>query len=214
MITKLTSQKTICNSYLIDEDGYVLIIDPGQDGVVEAEIEKNGWTPEIILLTHEHFDHIENLEEVRTRYDIPVVACEICSERIGDEKLNLSVIADILSYYKTGIIAERNAPRFTCRPAEITYGDEYEMDWRSHHFSFIRIPGHSPGSVLITMDDEYLFTGDYMLLDDETTLRLRGGSPEDYENIAIPIMESIPNGIKVCPGHGPSYIKGEENEPH
>ena len=68
--------------------------------------------------------------------------------------------------------------------------------------------------LLITMDDEYVFTGDYMLLDDETTLRLRGGDPEAYENIAIPIMQSIPNGMKVCPGHGPSYVKGEENEPH
>ena len=96
MITKLTSVKTICNSYLIEEDGYVVIVDPGQDGVVAAEIDKNGWTPELILLTHEHFDHIEDLEEVRDKYNIPVVACEICCERIGDEKQNLSVIADIL----------------------------------------------------------------------------------------------------------------------
>ncbi|MGX8774420.1 MAG: MBL fold metallo-hydrolase [Bacillota bacterium] len=214
MITKLTSRKTICNSYLIDEDGCVLIIDPGQDGVVEAEIDRNGWTPELILLTHEHFDHIENLEQVRTKYNVPVVACEICSQRLEDPKQNLSVIADILSYYKTGRISEEKSPRFACRKAEITYGDEYEMDWRGHHFSFIRIPGHSPGSVLITMDGEYLFTGDYMLLDDETTLRLRGGDPEAYENIAIPIMQKIPDGIKVCPGHGPSYVKGEDNEPH
>ena len=214
MITKLTSQKTICNSYLIEEDGFVVIIDPGQDGVVEAEIDKNGWTPELILLTHEHFDHIDDLEQVRTKYNVPVVACRICSERLGDPKTNLSVIADILSYYKTGVIAEEKSPRITCRPAEIIYEDEHEMEWRGHRFSFVRIPGHSPGSVLITMDDEYGFTGDYMLLDDETTLRLRGGDPEAYENIAIPIMQSIPNGMKVCPGHGPSYVKGEENEPH
>ena len=214
MITKLTSQKTICNSYLIEEDGYVVIVDPGQDGVVGNEIERNGWTPEYILLTHEHFDHIENLEELREKYNVPVVACRICSERLTDPKQNLSVIADILSYYKTGRVSEEKSPRFACREAEIIYGDEYEMTWRGHRFSFTRIPGHSPGSVLITMDDEYLFTGDYMLLDDETTLRLRGGSPEDYENIAIPIMKSIPDGIKVCPGHGPSYVKGEENEPH
>ena len=159
MITKLTSKKTICNSYLIDEDGFVLIIDPGQDGVVEAEIDSKGWKPELILLTHEHFDHIEDLEEVRSKYGIPVVACEICSERLEDPRTNLSVIADILSYYKTGIIKEGRSPKFSCRRAEITYGDEYEMEWRGHTFPFVRTPGHSPGSVLITMDGQYIFTG-------------------------------------------------------
>ena len=210
MITKRTSSKTICNSYIIDEDGCALIIDPGQDGVVQDELERRGWKPEYILLTHEHFDHIEDLEALRSRYEVPVVACSICSERIGDPKLNLSVIEDILSYYKTGIIAEERSPRFSCRPAEITYGDTYEMEWRGHRFSFIRIPGHSPGSVLITMDDAYVFTGDYMLLGDETTLRLRGGDPEAYENVALPIIGKIPDGIRVCPGHGPSSTKGTE----
>ena len=47
-ITKLTSTKTICNSYLIEEGGFVVIIDPGQDGVVETEIDNKGYTPEYI----------------------------------------------------------------------------------------------------------------------------------------------------------------------
>ncbi|MBE6029312.1 MAG: MBL fold metallo-hydrolase [Clostridiales bacterium] len=214
MITKLVSQKTICNSYLIEEDGYVVIIDPGQEGVVKAEIDKNGWIPEYIFLTHEHVDHIEDLEEVRDRYNVPVVACRVCSERLEDSKENLSVIGDMISYFKTGRISEERTPRFTCRQAEITYEEEYEMTWRGHRFCFIRTPGHSPGSVLITMDNEFLFSGDYMLLGEETTLRLRGGNAEDYEKLTMPILEKIPDGIKICPGHGPSYVKGEEHEPH
>ena len=66
----------------------------------------------------------------------------------------------------------------------------------------------------ITMDDEYLFSGDYMILGEETTLRLRGGNADDYEKLTMPILERIPDGRKICPGHGPSYVKGEENEPH
>ena len=77
-ITKLTSIKTICNSYLIEEDGFVVIIDPGQDGVVEAEIDSKGYQPEYILLTHEHFDHVQDLEEVRGKYGIPVISSRTC----------------------------------------------------------------------------------------------------------------------------------------
>lgn len=209
-LTKLTSVKTICNSYLVEEDGFVVIIDPGQDGVVETEVDRRGWTPEYILLTHEHFDHIEDLEAVREKYGVPVVAYSVCSERLEDPRTNLSVIADILSYYKTGRITEEKSPRFSCRPAEITYDGAWEMEWRGHTFSFEMIPGHSPGSVLITMDEEYVFTGDYMLLGEETTLRLRGGDPKAYEAVAVPVIDRIPDGRKICPGHGPSYIKGEE----
>ena len=211
-ITKLTSVKTVCNSYLIEEDGFVVIIDPGQDGVVEAEVDSKGYQPEYILLTHEHFDHVEDLEEVRDKYGIPVIASRTCSERIGDPRANLSIIEDILSYYKTGVIAKEKSPRFVCREAEIAYEGEFEFLWRGHRFTFVETPGHSPGSVLITLDDAYCFTGDYMLLDEDPTLRLRGGNEEDYERITESILEDIPDGTKICPGHGVSYIKGHEAE--
>ena len=211
-ITKLTSIKTICNSYLVEEDGFVVIIDPGQDGVVETEIDSKGYQPEYILLTHEHFDHVQDLEAVREKYGVPVIASMTCSERLGDPRTNLSIIEDILSYYKTGVVSEEKSPRFVCRKAEITYEGEYEFLWRGHKFTFIEAPGHSPGCVLITLDGEYCFTGDYMLLDEEPTLRLRGGNEEDYRNITVPILEMIPDGTKICPGHGLSYTKGHETE--
>lgn len=211
-ITKLTSTKTICNSYLIEEDGFVVIIDPGQDGVVETEIDSKGYTPEYILLTHEHFDHVEDLETVRGKYNVPVVASKLCSERLGDSKTNLSIIEDILSYYKTGVITEEKSPRFACEEAEITFEGEYELKWRGHRFTFIEAPGHSPGGVLITLDGEHCFTGDYMLLNEETTLRLRGGSEEDFTMITEPIIDKIPEGTIIHPGHGATYIKGQEGE--
>lgn len=211
-ITKLTSIKTICNSYLVEEDGFVVIIDPGQDGVVETEIDSKGYTPEYILLTHEHFDHVQDLEAVRNKYNIPTVASKWCSERLGDPKTNLSIIEDILSYYKTGVISEEKSPRFVCKEAEITFEGEYELPWRGHRFAFVEAPGHSPGGVLITLDGEHCFTGDYMLFNEETTLRLRGGSEEDFVKITEPIINQIPDGMTIHPGHGQSYIKGQEGE--
>ncbi len=211
-ITKLTSTKTICNSYIIEEDGFAVVIDPGQDGVVEAEIDSKGCSPEYILLTHEHFDHVEDLEAVRSKYKVPVVASRLCSERLGDPRTNLSIIEDILSYYKTGVIAEEKSPRFVCGEAEITFDGSYELLWRGHRFTMQEAPGHSPGGVLITLDETYCFTGDYMLLNEETTLRLRGGSEEDFFKITAPIIDRIPEGMVIHPGHGSSYIKGREGE--
>ena len=120
-----------------------------------------------------------------------------------------------------------------------------------HTLRFQRIPGHSPGSVLITLDqgeqpddssgeaaplaeeaeDEnridvpqvdpahsdclkdvsgrVVFTGDYLIYGEEELLRLKGGSPEDYEAIARPVLEEIPKGTWICPGHGPIYRMGD-----
>ena len=209
MIVQIPSKKLDSNSYLVEEEGRVIIIDTGGDDL-DAQIECRGWTPEYIFLTHEHFDHIKWLEQLRDRFDVPVVACELTSKRICSVKTNLSNIADILTYYKTGVIAEERSRSYTCREADIVFEDTYELSWRGHRFCFERLPGHSPGSVIITMDGEAVFSGDYLIWQEEELLRLKGGSPEDYEQYARPVLERIPDGMRIYPGHGRIYTKGQD----
>lgn len=200
------------NSYIIEEEGHAIIIDPAEAGNIAKAIDDNGWTPDYIFLTHEHFDHIGGLEEIRNRYSIPVVACEICSSRIQNERENLSRLADILQYYKTGVPPEESTDSFECEAAEITFDEDYEMDWQGHSFCFRRAPGHSPASTIITMDSSIVFTGDYMFFDKEETLRLKGGSEEDYYAKARPILDAIPADYHIYPGHGQDYLKGKKPE--
>lgn len=196
------------NCYLLEEDGHVIIIDPSDCAEpVFERLEKEGWTADYIFLTHEHYDHIWDLEKVREHYGIPVVACELCSERIQSISSNLSSICDILIYFKKGVVPEEKGERFTCNAADITFDETYEMEWHGHSFTFQRLPGHSPGSVLIRMDGEAVFTGDYMLLGEEDMTRLKGGSDEDYKTIARPTLDAIPKGTHIYPGHGVDYLK-------
>lgn len=216
---QIPSEKMDSNSYLVEENGHVIIIDGSScEGVLRA-VESNGWQVDYLLLTHEHFDHIWFLEELRQAYGMPVAACRLTSERIQDVKANLSNIADVLYYFKTGIVREGKSKSFTCAPADLTFEDTWSLDWRGHRFDFVRLPGHSPGSTMITLDGEhadakaggpYVFTGDYLLLGEEEVLRLKDGSPEDYETFARPVLEQIPEGTVVCPGHGPIYVMGSE----
>ena len=239
-IYQIPSEEMDSSSYLVEEDGHVLIIDGCAGEPLIHKIEAGGWTADYLLLTHEHFDHIWCLEELRERLQTPVVACEITSQRIQDVKSNLSNIADVLYYFKTGIIRESRSTSFTCGPADITYDDEWEMSWMDHTVLFQRIPGHSPGSVIITLDAEkhpdetnrtdapsagdaqpdclrdvrgrIVFTGDYLIYGEEEILRLKGGSSEDYEAVARPVLEQIPDGTWICPGHGPVYRMGDQSD--
>lgn len=229
MILQIPSEKTDGNSYLITAangvveattDGEpVILIDPGQGRALFDELSGKDYRPEYIFLTHEHFDHVENLEKVRQQYGAKVVACSLCSEGIQEIGTNLSAIADLLAYFKTGEIPEEKSERFTCNPADITYDEKYEMEWRGNLIRCQRAPGHSPGSVVITVTDAAAdssaaaFTGDYMIFETDEVLRLKGGSEEDFENFARPVLEEIPDGTRIYPGHGPAYTKGIKETP-
>ena len=210
MIIQIPSERMDSNSYLLEENGHAVIIDGSSFEGLVKEIEGRELDVDYLLLTHEHFDHIWFLEELRERFHMPVLACSLCSERIQDVKSNLSNISDILYYYKTGIVREGRSRRFTCAAADITFDDDFELSWQGHTFSFQRLPGHSPASTLIRMDEDIVFSGDYLIQGEEEITRLKDGSPEDYEAIAAPVLESIPDGTMIYPGHGPVYRKGQE----
>lgn len=59
------------NCYLIEQDGQVLVVDPGDDAnrIKQAigECSVAG-----ILITHHHFDHIGALDELKDLYRVPV----------------------------------------------------------------------------------------------------------------------------------------------
>jgi hydroxyacylglutathione hydrolase len=57
------------------------VVDPGQAGVVEAEIQKQKVELTHILLTHHHFDHTAGAAELKNKY-----CCEVI---IGGEPLKL-----------------------------------------------------------------------------------------------------------------------------
>lgn len=208
IITKIGQVDT--NSFILEEDGHAVIIDPAEAEHIVKVIDDGDVIPDYIFLTHEHFDHIGGVEELREKYGIPVVACELCSERIQSINDNLSRIADILQFFKTGKSPKFRTEPYCCEAADITFAEEYELDWQGHNFKFKRAPGHSPGSVVITMDENNVFTGDYMFFDKEETLRLKGGSEEEYYAKAKPILDAIPIGHHIYPGHGQDYLKGQE----
>ena len=211
-VHQIPSERMDSNSYLVEEDGHAVIIDAAAGQGILDMIREKELQADYLLLTHEHFDHIWFLEELRDALHMPVVACRLCSERIQDVKANLSNISDVLYYFKTGILREGKSKSFTCAPAEMVYEDEHTLLWREHRFDFQRLPGHSPGSVLITLDGNQVFTGDYLILGEEEITRLKGGSDEDYEEIARPVLEQLPEGTVVFPGHGSRYVKGRQED--
>nr|WP_318385048.1 hydroxyacylglutathione hydrolase [uncultured Enterobacter sp.] len=58
---------------LNNDEGHCLIVDPGEAAPVLDAIDKNGWQPQAILLTHHHHDHVGGVKELLTHYPDLVV---------------------------------------------------------------------------------------------------------------------------------------------
>ena len=189
------------NTYLIkdSQNNECVVIDPGSPDISEIKefILRNDLILRFIILTHEHFDHIWGLEELRLLNACKVVSSEICAQNICDKKKNLSVFFD--------------QKGFTCKMSDITTGEEYtKIKWNLHLIELISTPGHTESSICIAIND-LLFTGDTILNNSKVVTKLPGG---DKNNLIISI-EKIYKRFKkdtiVYPGHEDHCLLNEIN---
>ena len=81
---------THTNCIIVGEEE-LLVIDPGSKDAEQQAFLNNqldrlkalGSTVKAVVLTHSHRDHVEGVEAVRTRYDVPVWAHEKCDEQVS-----------------------------------------------------------------------------------------------------------------------------------
>ena len=113
--------------------------------------------------------------------------------------------------------SEAETPAPVDYPAEIlnlirTVSDDAELRWRGHTLRLVPLPGHTPGSEGIFLDENTFFCGDYMIQDEEPIVRFPGGSKELYRSITEPFLRDLPKGILICPGHKDRYILQREGD--
>lgn len=190
------------NTYVILDDGCALVIDPISTDEFWGFIDVAGAKKAIVVLTHEHFDHIYGLNELREKVQCTVYAQKKCSQNIGNAIKNLSSVADMLAQLNEKVMcSEVKVEPFVCEPAEIEIDDKLSFQWMGHNVLVIATPGHSEGSVCVIVDDRVVFTGDSLLRKPIIT-KLPGGSRKDYRELTRPLLKIIERMEKVFPGHG------------
>ncbi len=64
--------------------GKVGVVDPGDAAPVIAELDRRGWAPSYIFLTHHHDDHIGGVAALKARYGATVIGAKADLHRIPD----------------------------------------------------------------------------------------------------------------------------------
>lgn len=192
------------NMYVLQTGNHILVIDPVADtSVLEKCCALDSVT---VLLTHEHFDHITGLNELRRMVCCRVIASETCSERIQNIRTNMSAYTDVLAEIAEKPLKETFEP-FICNQADVIFKDEYSFDWMGHQVKVIATPGHSAGSCCILIDD-MLFVGD-TILDNNLMTRFPGSNKKIYQEETVPKLKGLLEVAKIVYlGHGDVMAPG------
>lgn len=204
-LERLIDPVTDSNCYVIRHGKTCMVIDPGSFRVLEPMLQKWNSCPSLVLLTHEHCDHIGGLNELRGKYETVVVSSSACGEGMQNARENMSRMMETFLYYKSGETRLVPYKPFTCRASDLMFYDQICLQFGGKPLWMKSLPGHTHGSSVIFYDG-ILFSGDYLLPGDRVITRLPGGSEEEYEKYARPWLSQIPDGTRICPGHGEPFL--------
>ena len=210
---------TNCWIYPLDaESGACAIIDPGEEGSrIIAYLDQHKLSPQYILLTHGHFDHIAAVPALAAHYRGSGPSKE---GGLPKGSLELAIHAADAEYLgPQAYPAHRRS--FAMAAGDTAYLDALweDMPAADRHLgegdtvgslTVLHLPGHTPGSIAL-WDKEagVLFTGDTLFCRGYGRTDLPGGS-EALLIASLQRLIAMDPGIRVHPGHGPSTTIGGE----
>jgi glyoxylase-like metal-dependent hydrolase (beta-lactamase superfamily II) len=185
------------NAWLISLPTGTFLIDAPQ-GVASWLADRQAKV-DALLLTHQHFDHVQDAAAVQAAHGCPVYAWADFSRELTLEFLFGAVTGMSIS-----------VPEFTV--ATVLDGRRMLIingqPWQLFH-----IPGHSTDSVAFHLETEkVVFAGDTLFENGIGRTDFPGGSMDRLLAGIRTHLMSLPDDTLVLPGHGPDTTIGRERQ--
>lgn len=190
------------NTYVLsNENGQCIIIDPGcyyddEKHQLAAFMEERHFTPELLLNTHCHLDHVFGNEFVASRYGL------ILHRHEKETFLLETAVSSALMF---------ELPFTNYSGPSVFLEDQQLIEFHGDALQVIFNPGHSPGSIsFYDAASGFIISGDALFHRSIGRTDLPGG---DYDTLIQSIktrLFSLPDAVKVFSGHGPATTIGEE----
>lgn len=196
------------NMYLAMAGESALIVDPNVNADALALMVQRQVCSVLVLLTHEHYDHISGINWLRENFAdsaVEVVATETAAGALQDPSQNLAKFHEILlmgrqfEKKQAGMLAAD--VNYSCH-ADRIFSGELQLSWEGHAIRMQSAPGHSRGGALIFLDDNILFSGDNLVNGAGVICRTPGGNWKTYCEKTRPLIEGLPDDMCIMPGHG------------
>jgi len=187
---------TNCWVIAAEKGSECIIVDPGMPDIsaeIEMIIEEDGLKPVAVLLTHGHLDHTFSVVPLADGYEIPAyIHSEDRKALLNPGSLlgkELASSVSAMSWSEPSQILElRNNQKFEAVGLDITA---------------IHAPGHTAGSLMFTVNDEVLISGDVLFAGSIGRTDLPSGSQEAMQRTLASKVLPLADHLRVLPGHGP-----------
>ena len=135
--------------YMVPAGKSCLVVDPCVSTEAEELLQSLRIQDCLVLLTHEHYDHISGVNWLRERLPCRVVCSESCAERISSAKKNaaayfMAIVVQRSEFERQKMLELLDA-HYTCQ-ADQMYTGQTELPWEDLTLTLREAPGHSPGS--------------------------------------------------------------------
>jgi hydroxyacylglutathione hydrolase len=175
------------NCYLVRADGAdkALLIDPGDEAPkLQSAMDELGVTPEAILLTHTHIDHIGAVAAIATATSAPVYC----------PRNELAVLANPGRFFPPdwGTVEPWDAEQ------PLDGGERLQL--AGLDIEVVPTPGHSPGHVTYVIDGA-LFSGDVLFQGSIGRTDLPGADHATLMASIAGLLERFDDDTTVHPGH-------------
>jgi len=180
-----------------------VIFDPGMPDVshqVDDLIHHYNLKPVATIFTHGHLDHTFSIVPIADGYSIPAYIHS--EDRILLTHPEKALSAEFASQVAGMEFVEPKDVR------ELRNNDEIEivgMKLRAIH-----APGHTRGSLIFSVGDEIIISGDVLFAGSIGRTDLPSGSAKDMENTLRKKIWPLADELRVLPGHGPETTIGRE----
>ncbi len=202
----------ITNDDIYMENGYTVylrdsgpcwVIDPGpppQASEIIKHTRDHKLTPDAIVLTHAHADHIAGIDEVREGFpDLPVYLAREEWPALTQPKHNLS------AFVGQSLTTSVRDPR------DLPHGGTLELD--GTQWAVSDVSGHSPGGrALYCAELGIVIVGDALFAGSVGRVDFPHSSGEQLmRNIKANLL-ALPDDTRVLSGHGPETTIGHERK--
>ena len=186
---------------LFDTNAYVLKA-PGGEILFDAPtgtldwLEKQSISPQLLLITHGHIDHIDDAAKIKRRFN-----CQV-----GYHTDSVPLITDPTFFKQFGFFLETE-------PVEPDFliPEGKSQDFLGSFFDVLLVPGHCPGSLCFySPKDSLLIGGDVLFAGSIGRTDLPGGNHSELIDNIFKKVLVLPDQTVVLSGHGPETTIGEE----
>jgi len=188
-----------CNcSILGDEISHeAIVVDPGDDiPRIMALLARHNLTVKQILITHAHIDHIAGAHRLNRLTGAPVL--------YNENDLPLVKMMDEQATWLRIPVPTVDVP-------DDTLDDGRIIAISGLTGSILHTPGHTEGSVCLYLPDQsLLLAGDTLFAGTIGRTDLPGGDTRKLLTSIHERLLTLPDAVKVIPGHGPTTTIGDE----